>query len=156
MNRDVVTGAVLVGAGAWIVWQAQSFPTLAGMTHGPGLFPTIAGGGLALCGALILATGLLAADRATQPALDEPAPSLRGWRNAAAVVLAVVAFALGLNPLGFHLVAIPLLLGLLRLFGASWLLSAVLALGVSALVHFIFYSVLHVPLPWGLMEPFAW
>ena len=57
-SKDIVTGMILSASGAWVAWQAQSFPTLGGMKFGPGLFPTIAGTGLAICGLLVLFTGI--------------------------------------------------------------------------------------------------
>ncbi|WP_068112442.1 tripartite tricarboxylate transporter TctB family protein [Tropicimonas marinistellae] len=156
INRDIVTGAVLAAAGAWLAWEARSFPTLGGMTHGPGLFPTIAGAGMVLCGLLILMTGVIAAAASATPVAPAPALGRRGWINSGAVVLGVVFFALFLNTLGFHLVAFPLMLALLLLFGISWWKSLLLSVGVTMLVHLIFYSFLHVPLPWGMLEPIAW
>jgi hypothetical protein len=37
----------------------------------------------------------------------------------------------------------------------SWLIPFV-AIGVSLLIHSIFYKGLGVPLPWGLLAPWAW
>ena len=34
--------------------------------------------------------------------------------------------------------------------------AAVLSLLLSALVHFAFYTLLRVPLPWGVLTPWAW
>lgn len=156
MNKDVATGAVLAAVGLWLVLEARTFPTLAGMTHGPGLFPSIAGTGLVICGLLILATGLVRRAANAPAPVSAPPMSRRGWINSAAVVLGVMFFALFLNQFGFHLVAFPMLLALLALFGIGWLKSLLLAAGVTVLVHLIFYSFLHVPLPWGLLEPIAW
>ncbi|SNS43910.1 tripartite tricarboxylate transporter TctB family protein [Tropicimonas sediminicola] len=156
MNKDVATGAVLAAFGAWLVLEARTFPTLAGMTHGPGLFPSIAGSGLIICGLLILATGLVKRAAAVPVAEPSPPMSRQAWINTGAVLASVVFFALFLNKLGFHLVAFPMLLVLLILFGINWLKSILLAVGVTVLVHLIFYSFLHVPLPWGLLEPIAW
>lgn len=155
INKDIVTGTVLIGAGGWFAWEAQSFPTMAGMTYGPGLFPTIAGLGLVLCGLLILATGIVQGAPQDAPP-EQGARSSWPMINALAVIGSVIFFALGLDRLGFHLVAFPVLLVLLILFRIVWWKALLLAVGVTALVHLIFYSFLHVPLPWGLLEPIAW
>ena len=34
--------------------------------------------------------------------------------------------------------------------------AAVLSLLLSVLVHFAFYTLLRVPLPWGVLTPWAW
>ena len=156
INKDIATGAILVGAGAWFAWEAQSFPTMAGMTYGPGLFPTIAGLGLVICGVLIFLTGLLRPAPETAPPEENASNSAWPLINSLAVIGCVVFFALGLDRLGFHLVAFPLLLVLLLLFRIVWWKSLLLAVFVTVLVHLIFYSFLHVPLPWGLLEPIAW
>ena len=39
--------------------------------------------------------------------------------------------------------------------GAAWTIP-LLAIGVSLLIHLIFYKGLGVPLPWGLLQSWAW
>nr|WP_321525174.1 tripartite tricarboxylate transporter TctB family protein [uncultured Cohaesibacter sp.] len=173
-SKDILTGVILSVSGAWVAWQAQSFPTLGGMKFGPGLFPTIAGTGLAICGLLVLFTGIMSNVRAgeTDPETEngtgsgtgkgtgsdqsEPPLSGKAWINSIALILGVTLFAAFLDTVGFHLLAFPLMFCLLMLYGVNWWKSALLAVGVTMLVHFLFYSFLHVPLPWGLLEPIAW
>lgn len=159
-SKDILTGIILSCSGGWIAWQAQSFPRLGGMKFGPGLFPTIAGTGLAICGLLILLTGIMSMVRAEANSHREtasaPRLSRKGWINSGALVLGVILFAEFLDTIGFHLLAFPLLLFLLLLYGTKWWKAILLALGVTMLVHFLFYSFLHVPLPWGWLEPYAW
>ncbi|PLW75319.1 tripartite tricarboxylate transporter TctB family protein [Cohaesibacter celericrescens] len=156
INKDVLTGSILAGFGAWFSWEAKSFPTLGGMTQGPGLFPTIAGIGLVVCGLLVLTTGLIEMRRTDGPHEVSPPMSRQAWINSFAVIFGVILFAVFLDTLGFHLVALPLTLGLFILFGITWWKSLLLSVGVTVLVHLIFYSFLHVPLPWGLLEAYAW
>ena len=163
-SKDIVTGMILSASGAWVAWQAQSFPTLGGMKFGPGLFPTIAGTGLAICGLLVLFTGIVKTRRTAEAGVESgqsatdliPQLSKKAWINSIALILGVILFAAFLDTLGFHLVAFPLMVCLLLLYGVNWWKSALLAVGVTVLVHFLFYSFLHVPLPWGLLEPIAW
>ena len=158
-NKDILTGIILSCSGGWIAWQAQSFPRLGGMKFGPGLFPTIAGTGLAICGLLVLITGIMAMRRAEASngaAATVSRLSPKAWINSIALVLGVILFAEFLDTVGFHLLAFPLMLCLLLLYGTKWWKAIVLALGVTMLVHFLFYSFLHVPLPWGWLEPYAW
>ena len=39
---------------------------------------------------------------------------------------------------------------------ASLMVLAPLAAGVTLALHFAFYTLLHVPLPWGWLEGIAW
>ncbi|WP_119308002.1 tripartite tricarboxylate transporter TctB family protein [Cohaesibacter haloalkalitolerans] len=177
-SKDILTGVILSVSGVWVAWQAQSFPTLGGMKFGPGLFPTIAGSGLAICGLLVLFTGIMSYVRAgeTYPETEngtgfgsgkgigsgqseaslKPQLSGKAWINSIALILGVILFAAFLDTVGFHLLAFPLMACLLMLYGVNWWKSVLLAVGVTMLVHFLFYSFLHVPLPWGLLEPIAW
>jgi putative tricarboxylic transport membrane protein len=34
--------------------------------------------------------------------------------------------------------------------------SIVIAVIAALVIHFVFYKLLRVPLPWGLLTPFAW
>jgi len=76
--------------------------------------------------------------------------------NTFAVIAAVIIYAVFLETAGFHLVSFLILLFLFILLQTRWAFSLILATGVTIGVHLIFYSFLHVPLPWGLLEPFAW
>lgn len=156
LKKDSVSGAVLIAVGGWIAWEAKSFPKLAGLAEGPGLFPTISGLGLVVCGTLIMVSGVFRRVAVTAPSEPPARLSVRAWINSGAIVLGVILFAILLDPVGFHLVALGLMFSELLLLGARWWKALLLAVGVVALVHVIFVSFLHVPLPWGLLEPIAW
>lgn len=146
---DRVVGAALIAAGAAIGIEARSFPRLAGMDYGPGLFPTIAAVGMAACGAAILLG-------ARRPARIEP-EAREPLRWPAAALLALVAgFALLLEPLGFHLAAAGATLAAALLFGARPVPAVLLALLLPLALHAVFSEVLRVPLPWGILTPIAW
>jgi putative tricarboxylic transport membrane protein len=158
-SKDHYCGIVLMLFGGWIAWEASSFPALAGMPYGPGLFPTIAALGMSICGVLILFTSLIKRRKSTEPLDQKPPAGGKAGRplfNSLAVILMVVLYALFLNTLGFHVISFFMLTVLFIVLQVHWITTIILAVGVTVGVHFIFYSVLHVPLPWGLMERFAW
>jgi putative tricarboxylic transport membrane protein len=41
-------------------------------------------------------------------------------------------------------------------FGAPWKRAVPLAVIVTLLIHYVFYSLLRVALPWGVLEGIAW
>jgi putative tricarboxylic transport membrane protein len=43
----------------------------------------------------------------------------------------------------------------MRLLGASWRITLPVALIATLVIHFAFYKLLRVPLPWGVLEAFA-
>ncbi len=144
--------------GLAIAWKSSTFPVLAGMPYGPGLFPTIAAFGLSLCGVLILISSLVS--KCSVPAIEKPTEeNSRGCPpllNGLGVIAAVIFYATLLEPAGFHLVSFLTLFFLFMLLQGKWIFSVILAAGVTTGVHLIFYSFLHVPLPWGILEPLAW
>jgi putative tricarboxylic transport membrane protein len=48
------------------------------------------------------------------------------------------------------------LAGLMTVFGVPPRWTLPLAVGVTIAVHYVFYSWLRVPLPWGVLEGMAW
>ena len=67
----------------------------------------------------------------------------------------LVAYVLVVDAVGFHITAAALLLAWSRLLGASWRLALPVALTATIVIHLAFYKLLKVPLPWGLLERFA-
>lgn len=163
---DRVVGGVLIAFGALVFWRAQSFPLMAGLPYGPGLFPSIAAAGMMACGAVIAVSGRRAGaqtmrsetSQSSEPAQAEPSPA-RDWRRAArpvGVLALVAAVALVLDPLGFHVTAALAVTGTAIIFGRGPVGAAALGVIAAVAAHAVFYSVLRVPLPWGVMEPVAW
>jgi putative tricarboxylic transport membrane protein len=72
------------------------------------------------------------------------------------VIADLILYAVAVDAIGFFLTAIVFLTVLWLAFGARrrWILP--LALAVPMAFHYGFYTLLHVPLPWGLFERVAW
>jgi putative tricarboxylic transport membrane protein len=68
----------------------------------------------------------------------------------------VVFYILASTPLGFIPTAFIALAILFAVLGVKPLLVPVLAAGITMVVHYGFYSLLRVPLPWGVLTPWAW
>jgi putative tricarboxylic transport membrane protein len=89
-------------------------------------------------------------------ALDDWIRRPRSARNAALVPGALVFYVLLADVLGFFLTSAIFLLVLWLAFGAAHRWLAPLALVIVLVIHYSFYTLLGVPLPWGLLEPLAW
>jgi len=154
-NDSLVGAGLIVFAGA-ILWNAWGFPSMPGDQVGPALFPKLIAAGLAICGAIFVI-------QAARRKADTPWIELPDWIRArrqvagfAAVTLGLLAYCLLVEALGFFVCA-PLLLGaLLAVLRVRLWAVPVIAIGVSVLIHFIFYKGLGVPLPWGLLQSWAW
>jgi putative tricarboxylic transport membrane protein len=153
--NDALAGAALVALGAVLLWHIQGFPPMPGQKYGPAWFPGLIAGGLLACGALLIAARLRAA--APEPLLTLPAWTRRPRpvASVASVLAGLVLYVFVVDTLGFHITATALLLVWSRLMGASWRLAVPVAFAATLAIHLSFYKLLKVPLPWGLLERFA-
>jgi putative tricarboxylic transport membrane protein len=78
-------------------------------------------------------------------------------RNALAVLLGSVVFYIAVSErLGFFLTAACMMLALFRALQLPWRKSVFWAVLATLAVHFAFYKLLRVNLPWGVLTPIAW
>ena len=154
--NDAVLGGILVLFGAFIIHEASTFPGLPGQSYGPAFFPTIIGVVLAACGAILIGRGIAQRKALAFVRFGAWASSPRHVVNFALVPVSLVAYILLADRIGFLPMSIGILSVLLFSFGCRMATSIGLAVGVTMLIHTVFYKFLLVPLPWGLLEPFAW
>ena len=158
--NDAVWGALFILLAVSLLVHVQSFPKIPGQNIGPALFPGIIAVGLAVCGALLIVKGL--AVRAQGPHHARWltfAPWVGSPRHVLAffAVVAVNVFYIVLvDRLGFIPTAMIYLAVLFAVFGVSPRWNVPIALAVTLLIHFSFYKLLKVPLPWGLLSGIAW
>lgn len=153
--NDAIFGAVLLLLGVVIVVHVQAFPKIPGQQVGPALFPGIVAAGLAVCGLLLVLSGLR--QRATQPWFE-----IADWMSSrqhliafAAIVCGVIAYILWADDLGFLLTAPVLLFVWFLVLRVRPVPAVVTALIVSLAIWYAFYKLLRVPLPWGVLKPYA-
>jgi putative tricarboxylic transport membrane protein len=77
-------------------------------------------------------------------------------RALAVTVASVVFYILVSGPLGFIATTLLVLTALFLTFGVHAKLALPLAAALTMLVHYVFYGLLRVPLPWGILTPWAW
>ncbi|MGH8415846.1 MAG: tripartite tricarboxylate transporter TctB family protein [Pseudomonas sp.] len=111
-NKDYYGGGLILAVGLGVVYRAWHYP-LGTLSHmGPGYFPVIVGGALALLGLAIVGTALSKPRLATAEGAEQAAaPEWRGW---GCIVLANLAFIVlgrygGLIPATFAIVFISAL-----------------------------------------------
>jgi putative tricarboxylic transport membrane protein len=158
--NDALWGAVLLLLAATILVHVQHFPKIPGQNVGPALFPGLIAAGLAVCALLLVVKGFAArkSGGGRQP-LVTPDDWLRSPRHVLAFVLVIgvnVFYILIVDWLGFIPTGVIYLSVLFLVFQVrkTWIvpLAIVIALGI----HFAFYKLLRVPLPWGLLQGVAW
>jgi len=152
--HDVITGPAiaLCGAGLW-AWSF-TLPVPNNADFGPGTFPRLMGGGLALAGVGVAVSGWL---RGRGPLIQRPDWLRSGPQFArfAAILGAIALYPLISGALGFLLTAWLLLFVLMVVNGIRPLPALGAGLAISAFVNIAFASILHVPLPWGPLTPIS-
>jgi putative tricarboxylic transport membrane protein len=158
--NDAVWGALLMLFSAVVLIHIQGFPKIPGQKVGPALFPGVLAAGLAVCAVMLIAKGLAAraqgGERARWIELD-------GWARQRRLVIAFFAvigvnvfYILAVDRLGFILTAVVYLGTLFTVFGVRVKWVVPLALAVTLVIHYAFYKMLKVPLPWGVLQGIAW
>jgi putative tricarboxylic transport membrane protein len=156
--NDAVWGALVLLLGITILVAIRNFPTIPGQQYGPALFPGVVGVAFIVCGAALVYKHLAAPSQARAPwvAWDDWVHSPRHVVAFAVVVAVNVLYIAVVDRVGFVLTAIAYLGALFAVFRvrARWVVP--LAVAVTLIIHYAFYKLLRVPLPWGLLQGVAW
>ncbi len=153
--NDAVFGALFLLLGVVVLVHVQAFPKIPGQQVGPALFPGLLAAALAVCGVLLIVSGVRR--RQEQP-WYETAEWMRSGRHFvafAAIVLGVAAYVVLAQSVGFLLVAPVLLWIWLAVLGVRPLRAGVVAIVATLVIWYAFYKLLRVPLPWGVLTGIA-
>jgi len=154
--NDAVFGFLLLLLGGAVLVVVQGFPKIPGQQVGPALFPGLIAVGLCIGGAMLVLRGWAARRNA---AWFRPGAWVRSPRHVLAFALvpaSVVFYMLVSEKLGFLPTASIVLAALFVLLRVPPGRSVLIAVIASLVIHFAFYKLLRVPLPWGVLMPLAW
>ena len=124
-----------------------------GQKFGPAWFPGLIAIGLMVCGVALVAQGLRT--RAALLVVPDWIRSPRAVAGVASVIAGLVFYVLAADALGFYLTALLILVVWMRVLGASWRVALPVAGIATVVIHLSFYKALRIPLPWGILERFA-
>lgn len=153
--NDAIFGLLLLLLGSAVLFAVRHFPKIPGQPVGPALFPGLIAVGVCVCGVLLVVRGL----RPPRQRWLVWGDWVRSPRHIAAlaVLLGSIAFYIAAaTRLGFLPTSLLILMAMftvLKVRPGRALLIAVIA---TLVIHFAFYKLLRVPLPWGLLTPIAW
>jgi putative tricarboxylic transport membrane protein len=156
--NDAVWGALVLLLSAAIFFAIRNFPTIPGQAYGPALFPGVVASGLLVCGVGLVYKGL-AARRTERVAWLAWDPWIHSRRHAIAFLVVVginVLYIALVERLGFVVMGVVYLAALFTVFRVRGRFVLPLAVAVTLVIHYAFYKLLHVPLPWGILERVAW
>ena len=137
--------------GGVVLWHIQGYPAMPGQKFGPAWFPGLIAVGLILCGALLAARS----QKDVLIAFPDWFRSPRAVAGVACVIGGLLFYVLAADWLGFYLTALLIQVVWMRVLGASWRLTLPAAVVATLVIHLSFYKLLRIPLPWGLLERYA-
>lgn len=154
--NDAVLGLLLLLLGAAVLVTVQAFPTIPGQQVGPALFPGLIATGLCVGGLILLWRGWRARTAVPWLLLDDWVRSPRHRLAFAVLIASVIVYILVSQRLGFLPTSSLILVALFSVLRVPLLRSVPIALLATLLIHFAFYKLLRVPLPWGVLQNYAW
>ena len=153
--NDALLGFVFLALSIAVLVAIQGYPRIPGQSIGPGAFPGLIAILLAGCSIALIWRGWR--ERHAQPLITLGAwlASPRHLRNFLLTVGALVFYVLAAEKIGFLICGAVILLSLFLALRVKPWLALALAVCVPLLIHLIFYKLLRVPLPWGVL-PVLW
>lgn len=156
--NDAAWGVLLLALAGALLWHVQGFPTIPGQRVGPNALPGALAVGLGVCGAILLVRGLR--ERAATHGRWAEWPAWIASRPqvlALAVLVAVnLLYVFAAERLGFIVTGVVYLAALMIALRVRPLRALGIAVAMTLFIHYCFYKLLKVPLPWGLLQPVAW
>jgi len=148
--------ALLIGIlGAAIILEASTFPEMAGMAYGPEFFPILLGIGFLICATFLAINAVRSAAAGNRSPLLQLAPwfaDKMAVLRVVTVLAVVIFFVAAANSLGFLLTTgIGALVSLTVLRAGTFQIASI-SVAFPLAAHFVFSSVLRVPLPRGVIE----
>ncbi len=152
--NNALWGGLCCLLGTAVLIHIQAFPAMPGQRYGPAVFPGVIASGFIVCGLLLLLRGFQ--NRGPIVELAQWARERCTLARAASLLAAILFYVLASEWLGFLLCGSMVLIFLFHNFGVPWTRAIVTALLATLAIHFLFYKVMRVPLPWGVLTPIAW
>lgn len=142
LTIDQVVGSVFAAFSLLVLWETRNIPFGFLAEPGPGAVPTLLAFTLLACSIAVVIGGRFG-KRAAEVQWTE-------WRHAVAILGACVFMALAIERLGYRLTIFIMLLALVSsVEKKGWIAGVVFAGCFSLGTHYLFNTLLRVPLPQG-------
>jgi len=147
--NDAVWGALLLALAGAVLWNIQGFPRIPGQNIGPAAFPGLLAIALAVCAVPLIVRGMRAG--AARGSWGAWLRSRHHVGNFALTVGVLVFYIVAADRLGFIVTASLILLALFLKLRVRPAVAPVVAIVTVFVIHLIFYKMLRVSLPWGIL-----
>lgn len=154
--NDTLTGAAIAALGVTILIHVQAFPQMPGQKVGPAMFPGLLAVGLLVCAAGVIWRGLKTLKAEGWVVWPEWLQQRRIAAGFVLIPLVLIVYAAVSEKVGFIPTGIAFLFSLCWAFGVRLWMALAVAVAGTLIIHTIFYKLLKVPLPWGILSGFVW
>jgi hypothetical protein len=142
LTVDQVAGSCFAALSLLVLWETRSIPFGFLAEPGPGAMPTLLAFALLACSIAVVVGGRVGKRMA--------AVQWTEWRHAVAILGACAFIALALEGLGYRLTLLVTLLVLVSVVEKKgWIVGIIFAVCFSFGTHYLFNTLLRVPLPQG-------
>ncbi|MCB9949275.1 MAG: tripartite tricarboxylate transporter TctB family protein [Rhodospirillaceae bacterium] len=154
--NDALLGLVLMALGVAVFLYARTLPDMPGQNVGPYVFPMVIAIGLVGFSIPLVIGGMRQWRTTGAVQYADWAQSRRGHLNTLITVVLVVLYIAAAKEVGFIPFGVAIIATMLLVQGVAPLPALLTALATTLVVHYAFYTLLRVPLPWGILLPVAW
>jgi putative tricarboxylic transport membrane protein len=151
--NDALLGLVFLALSIAVLVAVQSFPDFSGQRIGPGAFPGLIVVLLAGCSLELIRRGWRERREQRLVAVGAWLSSPRHVRNFLATVGALLFYIFAADTLGFLICGVIILVALFSTLRVRLQVALPLAVALTLGIHLVFYKLLRVPLPWGVLPP---
>jgi putative tricarboxylic transport membrane protein len=149
--NDALLGLGFLALSIAVLVNIQGFPSFQGQRVGPGAFPGLIAVLLAGCSIALIWRGWRERREQGVIAVGAWLSSPRHVRNFLVATGGLLFYIAAADALGFLICGAVILISLFLSLRVRPGLSAALAIALPLLIHFMFYKLLRVPLPWGVL-----
>lgn len=158
--NDAITGLALVVFALAVFYNLQGAPSISGSIYGAAMFPRMVAGLMGICGLYMIAKEATLRVRGGKgnATFSTPVWVQSKWlfANFIAIILSLVVYILFSDVVGFDILGTVILFALVALLRRGHLVSSfVIAILATFAIHYVFGHFLRVPLPWGILENYA-
>jgi len=149
--NDALLGLGFLALSIAVLVDIQGFPSFQGQSIGPGAFPGLIAVLLACCSVALIWRGWRERREQGVIAVGAWLSSPRHVRNFLVTVGALVFYIAAADRLGFLICGTIILSSLFLSLRVKPALAVPLAVLLPLIIHVMFYKLLRVPLPWGVL-----
>jgi len=147
--NDTVWGGLLLALSLAILWNIRTFPQIPGQSIGPAAFPGLLAVALAGCAIALIVRGLRAEH--ARLVFGDWMRSRHHVGNFLLTVAVLLFYIFAADVLGFLVTATLILLAMFLKLGVRVKVALPVAIGAVFFIHIVFYKLLRVSLPWGIL-----